>query len=233
MKPILFNTAMVQAILDGRKTVTRRVIKPQPRYPLRRHNGGWHEYSDDPLCDPICHSPWGYQYSAPYQPGDILWVRETWICMPPDHEGKEWGIAYAADGMQRYVEMPDSFRPMLYGPERWRPSSHMPREAARIFLRATEVGVERLQDITEGECMAEGVRAWTKDGRQYKYYTADREGDFPDCEWSKCPRAPREAFSQIWDSTIPKKDLPLYGWDANPWVWVIEFERCERPEAEP
>lgn len=205
MKPILFNTAMVQAILDGRKTVTRRVIKPQPRYPLRRHNGGWHEYSDDPLCDPICHSPWGYQYSAPYQPGDILWVRETWTCMPPGPEEKEWGIAYAADGMQRYVEMPDSFRPMLYGPERWRPSIHMPREAARIFLRVTSVQVERLQDITEEQAEKEGCNDYTS---------------------TAC------GFFDVWDSTIKKADLPIYGWDANPWAWAIEFERVERPEGE-
>lgn len=76
------------------------------------------------------------------------------------------------------------------------------------------------------------ARAWTKDGKLYKYFPADKEGDYPNCAWSECPRTPKEAMEKIWNSTIKKSDLNRYGWEANPWVWVIEFKRCEKPEEE-
>jgi hypothetical protein len=195
MKPILFNTKMVRAILDGRKTTTRRVIKPQPSCELRRmndecHYGQWHEYSENPLCDTIYKSPWGAGYPGPLgNVGDVLYVRETFAknCCGT-------GFPWLYKASPEYNE---------YEPDKWRPSIHMPREAARIFLKVTNVWAERLQDITD-------------DG-------AEKES---------CTDATSTAmgFFDIWDSTIKKADLSKYGWNANPWVWVIEFERCEKPE---
>lgn len=191
MKPILFNTAMVQAILDGRKTVTRRVIKPQPPAMgvVRRRGCSWDwalgaDYEEGRLMRP------------PYKPGDILWVRETWCKMP-------YGYAYRADS-----EMPTGWDRY----DRWRPSIHMPREAARIFLRVTEVRAERVQEITGEQAMMEGCEGFVHANPLYG-----------------CPETVHN-FRNLWDDTIPKKNLPLYGWDANPWVWAIEFEQIEGPE---
>ena len=97
----------------------------------------------------------------------------------------------------------------------WRPSIHMPKEAARIWLKVTDVRVERLQEITEEQAKAEGAN-W-KNGKNVGWE-------------EKIKRTAIDRFAKIWDLTIKKSDLPLYGWDANPWVWVITFERCEKPE---
>ena len=187
MKPILFNTDMVRAILEGRKTVTRRVVKPQPQEsetnPHRLTSGCY--YFDVPSkrfpgdLDRIVGPYW-----PPYQPGDILWVRETWNCLPiPEPlRGTNKTYWYKADG-----EEPG---------DKWRPSIHMPREAARIFLRVNGVGVERLQDIDDAGVTAEGLEI----------------GCY---------------FDELWDSTIKPKDRAAYGWGANPWVWVIQFERAK------
>lgn len=178
MKPILFNTQMVRAVLDGRKTVTRRVVKPQPL--------------DKPMCfhDPeeglniVCHVAGMdvlYNFFPPYQPGDILWVRETWNGDWCDH------YIYKADG--------GSAKAAGYAAEpKWRPSIHMPKEAARLFLRVKEVSVERLREISALSAMDEGVTDWND-------------------------------FVRLWNTTIKSADLPLYGWEANPWVWVISFEK--------
>lgn len=193
MKPILFNTNMVKALLDGRKTVTRRVVKPQPIAEVKElyrkdDTDIWRTYGVD----------WWYEFRAPFIPGDILWVRETW-CESLGQAGKYFYRAYAGprDEMKEYAH---SFN-------RWRPSIHMPRDAARIFLRVTEVRAERLQDITTKDIRAEGAV-----GRHFQAAT-------------------RGAFADLWDSTIKPKDLPTYGWAANPWVWVIEFERISKEEA--
>ncbi len=215
-KPILFNNDMVRAILDGRKTVTRRVVKPQPR---EIYHGGT-LFEDDDALVALVESQNGRleQNVSPYRPGDILYVRETWAELETVHRVPYW--AYKADDQTLHHSSGENF-------ERWHPSIHMPKEAARIFLRVTNVRVERLQDITDSECMAEGICSWSKDGKLYKYYLADEEGDYPDCEWSECPKTPQDAMQRIWDSTIKKSDLDRYGWDANPWVWVIEFERID------
>ena len=217
MKPIIFNTDMVRAILEDRKTVTRRAVKPPVTNtivtpPLQSTNkpGYWAFYGEDGL------------RRAPYHPGDILYVRETWCwcycwdCGMDTEKGcadetsekfynsqkGEWGCyGYRASFEEGAVPFGDG----------WCPSIHMPREAARIFLRVTDVRVERLQDISPGQCVAEGA----DDG------TAFREigGDFV-----------RGMFSDLWDSTIKPADRGLYDWYANPWVWVIEFERISREE---
>lgn len=185
IKPILFNTEMVRAILDGRKSCTRRIIKPQPT----AHYGTQ------------CVIP-------PYKPGDILYVRETWCGLPVNEAGHFRGhpiYYYKADGDLR----PEGWRGA------WRPSIHMPKEAARIWLKVTDVRVERLQDITDDGAKAEGAN-W-KNGKNVGWE-------------EKMKRTAVERFAEIWDSTIKKSDLDRYGWAANPWVWVIEYERCEKPE---
>lgn len=203
MKPILFNTDMVRAILEGRKTVTRRVVKPQPEKsahsPYECCGGRFAFCIGDRGCTD--------QYRPPYRPGDILYVRETWA---PFYE-----TMYSAPviGYRYYSETDEEIKERLpeylnwFWPGRWYPSIHMPREAARIFLRVTDVRVERLQDITEDGSMAEGIQ----------------------CRKSSWARI---EFADLWNSTIKPDDILRYGWEANPWVWVIEFERISREEAQ-
>ena len=221
MKPILFNTEMVRAILDGRKTVTRRVVKPQPdrvysggNVELRCHTDGphkgeWHCYRELPPLDKVVNSPWGGQISPPFQVGDTLYVREAWayvsdwINVDPD-VGIFDGYIYKADWKEK--EHP-----------KWRPSIHMPKEAARIFLRVTDVRARRLRDMTNEDAEREGALT---DER----LTIEEEAGLVGLPTSTL----REYFGRhIWDRTIKEKDMPLYGWEANPWVWVIKFERCE------
>ena len=164
----------------------------------------------------------------PYQPEDILYVRETWN-----------------KGLERYMYRADySDTEKFYqgGKEiemKWYPSIHMPKEAARIWLKCTDVRVERLQEITESGAKAEGVRGYTKDGNLYKYAVTDdwwidyhnkHKEIVTGTWWQDMPRTAKDAFSYLWNSTIKKSDLDLYGWNANPWVWTIEYERCEKPE---
>ena len=133
----------------------------------------------------------------PCQPGDVLWVRETW-CESLGQAGKYFYRAYAGprDEMKEYAH---SFN-------RWHPSIHMPREAARLFLRVTGVRAERLREMVLADVLMEGVQ---------------EAGTYEDT-W--------DLWHQTWDSTIKAADRPAYGWVANPWVWVISFERVERPE---
>lgn len=191
MKPILFNTEMVQAILQGRKTVTRRLVKPQPWCDHPRDCGCtlWNYGEVDAACPAHCIST----TKEAYQPGDILWVRETWAPFDSTYLYKANGGGSGGSG--------------------WRPSIHMPREAARIFLRVTDVRVERLQEITAEECICEGVDS------------GDVLMNTPDNDFAGYAK---ERFAALWDSTVKTADLATYGYDANPWVWVIEFERCER-----
>lgn len=195
-KPILFNTEMVKAILEDRKTQTRRLVKPKHRSAagfnvcFSKATGeitGVYDFDEDERMydDPT---------QAPFQPGDVLWVREAWTEMP-------YGFAYRADG-----EEPDGWD----GNDRWYPSIHMPKEAARLFLRVTGVRCERLQEITSGEAVAEGIQSNL--------------------------RSPSEAadaliaFEALWNSTVRQDAMKRWGWNANPWVWVIEFERIDKPK---
>lgn len=226
MKPILFNTEMTRAILDGRKTVTRRVIKP--RY--REDEGGfqvctntktgeqWVEKSD---WDEGSFDPPRY-IKPPYMPGDILYVRETWKNATGDLAGGGYALfdtfVYKADGKVKGDYPIDQL--MIEG--NWRPSIHMPKAAARIFLRVTDVRVERLQEITTEDCYNEGVPSY------YEYFTRLLINGK---DYSEEPEM-KDSFSCLWNSTIKKKDLPLYGWESNPWVWVIEFERQDENQHE-
>ncbi|MBO5610595.1 MAG: ASCH domain-containing protein [Eubacterium sp.] len=218
MKPILFNTSMVNAIRAGRKTVTRRVIKPRYRegdagfWVLRKVATGeitGVEIYDEDECGTDRY------VNPPYQVGDVLYVRETYAQIDIDVDNMYFENSgelyrgmyiYKADG----VDLSD-----IGG--RWHPSIHMPKEAARIFLRVTDVRVEQLQDITIEEVHKEGIDIHTDvvtDGE-----TLNSHHDFS-----------MEKFETLWDSIIQKNDLEQYGWNANPWVWVIEFEKIEKPE---
>lgn len=204
-KPILFNTEMVQAIQVGRKTQTRRIVKNQDGIHPRRSNIGFLGWDDGH----------GYRMNPPCKAGDILWVRETWADVP---ETKPGNIHYKASAT---IEDLKWFNEQGW---KWRPSIHMPKEAARIFLRVKDVRVERLQDITEEQAEKEGCSA----GRFH--VTCGPFGNYnePPEEFDAV-----EDFRRVWDSTIKPDDLDKYGWDANPWVWVIEFERCDQPEGWP
>lgn len=198
--PILFNTDMVQAVLDGRKTATRRAVKFLPG-----QNPSWTGYVKDGLMlyngrnEPCCRKP-------PCQLGDILYVREKWAVQSFDltcnkilivyADGKSQAITVNEDRMEYYIRNYQEF---------WKPSIHMPKEASRIWLKVTGLHMERLQDITDAEAEKEGCTD----------YASTALG-----------------FFDIWDSTIRRADLPVYGWDANPWVWVIKFEQCGKQEEE-
>lgn len=191
MKPILFNTEMVRAFLAGRKQVTRRAVK-EPYYiddeEVSRISGlaihrGTNITDGMPYPDQI------------YRPGDILYVREAFF--------KDAGrYMYKAD----YSDSEKFYRNGKEVSIKWCPSIHMPREAVRIFLRVTDVRVERLQDITEEQAEKEGCTA--------------HGGNLA-----------LDEFEEVWHRTLKPADRDLYGWAANPWVWVISFERISREEA--
>lgn len=190
IKPILFNMKMVRAILDGRKACTRRILKGG--IPFDEKAEYWNVLKKGEWSGPIC-SEYFIKQCSPYKPGDILYVRETWKKAPN-------GYYYYEDWQK------DDIADVT----KWKPSIHMPKEAARIWLKVTDVNVERLQEITEVQAQAEGCNSGLLTGA--------------------CTA--RGQFEDLWNSTIKNSDLDRYGWDANPWVWVIEFERCEKPKEE-
>nr|DAZ47311.1 MAG TPA: ASCH domain protein [Caudoviricetes sp.] len=191
---------MVRAILDGRKTCARRAVKqqweecPHCKYV---HN----EYIYDKLAKNVycarCGYPMEPERRSPYQIGDIMYVRETFI------QAAAHTFWYKADDNSW---MPEGLH--------WKPSIHMPKEAARIWLKVTDVRVERLQDITENGIKNEGIRLKQKDCVSKFDYISELYF----------------LFSRLWDSTIKKSDLDRYGWDANPYVFVIEFVKIDKPE---
>ena len=195
IKPILFNTDMVRAILDGRKSCTRRLVKIQPKD---------NEYTVVFTRKDVQIKTEKTTAKSPYQVGDILYVRETW------HKY----IKRVGKGESCHLEEFYGYKASVTNwedaNEPWRPSIHMPKEAARIWLRVTNVMVERLQEIASEQISREGVEV------EYPHVLNGEEK--------------RYAFSTLWNSTIKKSDLDRYGWDANPYVWIIEFERCEKPE---
>ena len=213
IKPILFNTEMVRAILEGRKSCTRRIIKPQwEECPTCKyvHN----EYIYDKMAENVycarCGCPLEPERRSPYQPGDILYVRETWSEWTDGYLYKAWNSPFPQAGESPVMK--------------WHPSIHMPKEAARIWLKVTDVRVERLRDIDEDGALREGAQGIRCD------HVALGEHGCTDCMNTGWIEPPQVEFMQIWDSTIKKSDLDRYGWSANPWVWIIEFERCEKPQ---
>ena len=204
IKPILFNTEMVRAILDGRKSCTRRICKDANEctvpdmefYNADRRTYAVHNFVDKEHTEQLSTA----ERTCPICTGDILYVRETWKEAPK-------GYYYYEDWQK------DDIADVT----KWKPSIHMPKEAARIWLKVTDVRVERLQDVTEDGAKAEGAI----DNRGFIHS--------PENEYDRIHTA-REHFIKIWNSTIKKSDIDRYGWDANPYVWVIEFERCEKPK---
>lgn len=216
--PILFNTEMVRAILDGRKTVTRRVVKG-----FTPDNTVFGYTAFTPKGHISCRGDFSVRYGEkffkmPCQKGNILYVRETWNFVYDtddcDHIIEDTGrYVYYADGdmpFDNWINEDGSYRDKMP----WRPSIHMPKEAARIWLKVTEVRVERLQSMVLDDFLAEGI--------------VIRPEAFNDPE--NAYQQAKEKFMNIWDSTVKKSDREMYGWDANPWVWTIKFERCEKPE---
>lgn len=191
-RPMLFNTEMVRAILDGRKTQTRRIVKNQSLTEEQLKNCG-----------------------KPCYPGDILWVRETWTVWSRTL-GKMPAFHYKADGED-------------LANVKWHPSIHMPKEAARIWLKVTNVKCERLQDISFADIQAEGMDMdeWYEYD-EWQHSVGDGMGD----EVPVIFENPYHFFgSRVWDSTMGSLEkYEKYGWDANPWVWVIEFERIEEKQ---
>ncbi len=194
MKPIIFSTAMVKAILENRKRHTRRVVKPQP--------------PDSAPRTIDCHwleDGYGFfdeerDYKCPYgTPGDILWVRETWLENAPSGVSKYF---YKAEAPEEVILQAKAFG------YKWRPPIFMPKEAARLFLKVLSVRVERLQEITSIDALAEGTSE--------PYACRSQSGyDFE----------MRVQFKELWDSIYEKRGD---GWSTNPYVWVIEFERKEK-----
>jgi hypothetical protein len=221
-RPILFSSPMVRSILEGRKTQTRRVVKNVPDWIDQfgytcftpkgsiSGRGYWKGVPGDD------EGPAEKFFPCPYGvPGDRLWVRETHLLDPPQDD--TWDYTSYTDGeIENVAKIPDRFRNpshVLYsadprfdgrrGDYRWRPSIHMPRWASRITLEVTGVRVERLQEIRDADCEAEGVLPAS-------------EGDAAD--WRVNESGWRRTYRQLWDS--------IHGagaWDASPWVWVIEF----------
>jgi hypothetical protein len=219
IKPILFNTEMVRAILDGRKTCTRRILKGA--IPFDEKAEYWNVLKKGEWSGPIC-VEYFMKQGSPYKPGDILYVRESvfqGVGRYLDVSGETVCVLtndfeYYADGLHEKDHWKDKYE------NTWmhrRPSIHMPKEAARIWLKVTDVRVERLQSITEGGAKAEGAI----DNRGFIHS--------PENEYDRIHTA-REHFIKIWNNTIKKFDIDRYGWDANPYVWVISFERCEKPK---
>ncbi len=189
-KPIIFSTEMVRAILEGRKTQTRRVIKPQPASGVRKS-----VFVKSGLEDGH-----GREIKIPYQPGDTLWVRETWCKF-----GDIIGVNEDAD---IYYYKADYPCPVDKSIKKWRPSIHMPKGVARIWLEVTAVRVERLQDITPYDAWNEGCRI----GNSFPW-----EHHIPELQ-QQCRDV---VFRGLWDGLHEKRG---FGWEINPWVWVIEFE---------
>lgn len=209
IKPILFNTEMVRAILDGRKTCTRRICKDANEYTVPdmefynadKRTYAVHNFADKEHMEQLS----TVERTCPICPGDLLYVRETWC------------KGYLMNAKERYYYKADDNDFLCT----WHPSTNMPKQAARIWLRVMDVRVERLQEITDEQAKREGI--------QYDEcptgFTWKQETDMHNCYTT-----PIGAMQALWNSTIKKSDIDRYGWDANPWVWVIEFERCEKPE---
>lgn len=203
--PVLLNTTMVLAVLEGHKTAMRRTAKkiPVETYRIeeiqlsdsyRYFECYWGGYMPDVsgFVEGSC------VVLPPYREGDILYVRETWSEWTDGYVYKAWPGPFPQPGESRAEYMT------------WHPSIHMPKEAARIWLKVTDIRPERLRDITADGIREEGLLSMTVPC-----------GDM---------KIAQEEFAVLWNSTVKKPDIGRYGWSANPWVWVIKFERCGKPD---
>lgn len=219
-KPILYATEMVQAILEGRKTQTRRTkgleeINKKPDF--YRYNRPCDQFDDFPkdchifLDDKI--NTGAYIVKCPYEIGDILWVRETFTGIEQN------------DGKLKYHYKADSNWALdkalkIY----WKPSIHMPKEAARLFLKITNIRVERLFEISEEDAISEGIECKIVENmKEYRaYLVKDSEHVFGKNSY---PDTPQCSFLELWEKINGKESV-----NSNPWVWVIEFEKVDKPE---
>jgi hypothetical protein len=248
--PILFSTPMVKAILEGRKTQTRRIIKPQPddsglwndtEFPrsLQSPLKGWNGSTDDGN---------SREWKCPYgKVGDVLWVRETWAkaCLSEDGaspiEGTDWKYWYKADNDWQNKEW---HHPDKDGPQdspKWKPSIHMPKSACRIFLETTDIRAERLQDISEEDAIAEGVRdeidgsgVWPRDyslcpmcGGTGLHFGLGENLGVTEVSCETCTTY-KKRFKILWQSINGEES-----WNSNPWVWVISFKQIDKPINKP
>lgn len=228
-KPILFSTKMVLAILDGMKMQTRRVCKALENYDFSWGLDRKPYIGDYKTFAKVAPRKWDnvtlenvwlydlqtavdesktYVLKPSYQPGDILWVRETWFeneeCLL--YKASKYENTKEYHGRNGWVQI------------KWRPSIFMPRKAARIFLKVTNVKVERLQEITAEDVIREGIKY--SDSGPYHWHVLDTKLN----AWINF-HFHDEAFKHLWDSLNAKRG---YGWDTNPWVWVYEFEDISR-----
>ncbi len=224
-RPILFSAPMVRAILEGRKTQTRRILKDTGLYAIEPHHGAETAARERAALATQC--PYG-------QPGDRLWVRETWRYTAGSLEESraitedmtsgvavDWRATYTDNCMKilgfsrEEAEMADDF-------ETWRPSIHMPRWASRILLEITGVRVERLQDISDNDIEVEGTAQWIKNGGNVYAPRPGFDGKYPDETGKVFVKPNRLAFCSLWESINGTGS-----WDANPWVWVMEFKQLK------
>lgn len=246
IKPILFNkqisTEMVRTILDGRKTCTRRLVSSRQflgMLPDKCKNAAPDEFLKGkrmmfkPYCDMTDAELIMTAYKAPYQPGDIMYVRETWQYLYEldgneqiiEGTGKYYYAATDTIPFDTYVDASG----VTHERVPWHPSIHMPKEAARIWLKVKDVRAERLQEMKPVDVIKEGaypdcwdcLNTYGESGLQCCYGTEE--------QCSQCDEVMME-WEKLWTSTIKKSDIDRYGWDASPWVWVIKFERCEKPK---
>ena len=242
IKPILFNTEMVRAILDGRKNATRRIVKG-----FIPDDAVWGYTAFTPKGYISCRGTFadGYGekfFKLPCEPGDILYVRETWQCWRAHRYEATADIRFRAGGDDVRLQFAngntDSINRLDYDTfihkwfshyGEWKTSLFKPKEAARIWLKVTGVRMKRLQEMKPVDVIKEGaypdcwdcLNTYGESGSQCCYGTEE--------ECSQCDEVMME-WEKLWNSTIKKSDLDQYGWNANPWVWVIEFERCEKPK---
>lgn len=254
MKPILFSTPMVQAILNGTKLQTRRIIKPQPTddghglvwgYPGIKQDNGYLMFKGHKT--PCSWTPYG-------KVGDILWVRETWKYLGQSEDGENLimfkdgsrgEIDYNGDRedywiekCEKLVETMEKKGKLTFDDDNerytwksedvpWTPSIFIPKDACRIFLKITNIRVERLQDILVKDAINEGIENLCESIWSYKDYLNHPQSkpDFEDQHKSAECLQPISSFKSLWES-INGKD----SWNENPWVWVVEFEQTEKPE---
>jgi hypothetical protein len=236
-RPILMSASMVQAFLAGNKTQTRRAFAKKHAFCLEGikafyedGGGNWIGCSSDGPNEAAFVKkayPNGEGIKCPYgQPGDRLWVRETWSTYPihlanPKTKGKFW-MPFGDKAAYYRASCPD----LVNGADKWKPSIFMPREVSRIVLEVVSVRVERLQEISESDAIAEGLTKLTKDGTLFKYGIPDRDGlpgtDNTGWEWQYWCESPIDAYWALWESINGKGS-----WDENPWVWVVEFKKCQ------
>lgn len=219
MKPEIFNYDMIRAILEGRKTVTRRLIKRSGHkvenlLTTERYRGYRYAFS---AWDCMEQTKTGIFLAPRHRPGDIIYVRENYAVMSelPDICDTS-GIVYMADFSPRELE---DLKEKHFC---WKPSIYMPRKYARLFLQVTNVWPEHVRDITEKQACLEGIDKYDIGSEGIAYGAGPNSHVFHETA--------TDAFAELWNSTIMAPDYPLYGWLANPMVWVYEFKVVSREE---